>query len=63
MKRKQKGIDMLRLRVLHTKRMTVSEIAAEMGITSSEAEYELKKMGYVPIYKRDVPEKSEFVRK
>lgn len=60
---KRKGIDTLRLRDLHTKCMTVDEIAAEMGITVSEVEYKLKEMGYKPIYEKDVPEPSKFVPK
>lgn len=53
---KRKGIDTLRLRALHTACYTVDEIAEKMGITFSEAEYELKKIGYKPIYEKDVPE-------
>ena len=63
MKNKHKGIDTLRIRALHTACYTVDEIAEKMGITVSEAEYELKKMGYKPIYEKDVPEQSEFVSK
>lgn len=63
MKNKHKGIDTLRLRALHTACYTVDEIAEKMGITVSEVEYELKKMGYKPIYEKDVPEQSEFVSK
>lgn len=63
MKNKHKGIDTLRLRVLHTACYTVDEIAEKMGITVSEVEYELKKMGYKPIYEKDVPELSRFVSK
>ena len=63
MKNKHKGIDTLRLRALHTACYTVDEIAEKMGITVSEVEYELKKIGYKPIYEKDVPEQSEFVSK
>ncbi|MDE6596973.1 MAG: hypothetical protein K2K44_13315 [Oscillospiraceae bacterium] len=63
MKNKHKGIDTLRLRALHTACYTVDEIAEKMGITVSEVEYELKKMGYKPIYEKDVSEQSEFVLK
>ena len=63
MKNKHKGIDTLRLRALHTACYTVDEIAEKMGITVSETEYELTKMGYKPIYEKDVPEQSEFVSK
>lgn len=63
MKNKHKGIDTLRLRALHTACYTVDEIAEKMGITVSEVEYELKKMGYKPIYEKDVPEPSKFIPK
>lgn len=62
-KRKQKEIDTLRLRVLHTKCMTVAEIAEAMGIEVSEVEWQLKQMGYKPIYEKEVPEPSGFVPK
>lgn len=63
--KKPKKIDInhLRISILHTKRMTVSEIAENMGITVAEVEFELKRMGYKPIYEKDVPEPNEFVVK
>lgn len=63
MKRKQKGIDTQRLRVLHTKCMTVADIARTMKITASEVEESLNEMGYKPIYVKDNPEPNEFVLK
>lgn len=60
---KQNVIDTLRLRALHTKCMTVAEIAETIGVTVSEVEYELREMGYKPIYERDIPEPCKAVTK
>lgn len=61
--KKSNSIDTLRLRVLHTACMTVDEIADKMNITVENVEYELKKMGYTPIYKRDMQECHGFIKK
>lgn len=56
-------IDTLRLRVLHTKCMTVSEIAEAMGTSPEEVADKLRELGYAPIFKRDVPEKNTYINK
>lgn len=61
--KKSNGIDTLRLRALHTACMTVDEIAEKMGVTVENVEYELKKMGYTPLYKRNTPERYGFIKK
>lgn len=61
--KKSNGIDTLRLRALHTACMTVDEIADKMNITVDDVEYELKKMGYTPLYKRDMQECHGFIKK
>lgn len=55
MKQKKKPFDTLRLRELHTSRMTVYEIAEKMGADVERVIFELNYMGYKPIYERDVP--------
>lgn len=50
-------IDTLRLRVLHTKCMTVSEIAEAMKASPKDVADCLNQMGYTPLYERDVPER------
>ena len=61
--KKSNSIDTLRLRALHTACMTVDEIADKMSITVKNVEYELKKMGYTPLYKRDMQECHGFIKK
>ena len=61
--KKSNSIDTLRLRALHTACMTVDEIADKMNIAVENAEYELKKMGYTPIYKREMQECHGFIKK
>lgn len=56
-------IDTLRLRVLHTKRLTIGEIAREMDTSPGIIEAELKKLGYTPIYRREASELSSFTKK
>lgn len=56
-------IDTLRLRVLHTKCMTVSEIAEAMGASPDDVADKLRELGYAPIFKRDVPEKNTYINK
>lgn len=56
-------IDTLRLRVLHTKCMTVSEIAEAMGASPDDVADRLRELGYAPIFKRDVPEKNTYINK
>ena len=53
-------IDTLRLRVLHTKCMTVYEIAEAMGASPENVADCLNQMGYTPIYERDVPEQHTY---
>lgn len=62
-KNKQKMIDTLKIRELHTSRMTVYEIAEAMGIDVSRVLFELEYMGYTPIYEHDEPEPCSFMRK
>lgn len=61
--KKSNSIDTLRLRALHTACMTVNEIADKMNTAVENVEYELKKMGYTPIYKRDMEECHGFIKK
>lgn len=48
--------DTIRLRALHTKCLSVCEIAEAMGTVPTIIEMELKKLGYTPIYTKDKPE-------
>lgn len=58
----RRKIDTIRLRVLHTKCMTVAEIAKEMEISFDRAESALLEMGYAPIYTKDKPEPYKFAK-
>ncbi len=56
-------IDTIRLRVLHTACMTVTDIAETLNSTPNAVEAALKSMGYVPIYSKPAVEPNEFIRK
>lgn len=43
-------MDTIRLRALHTKCLSVRQIARVMRVKQFEVEFELKKMGYTPRY-------------
>ena len=55
--------DTIRLRALHTKCMTVDEIAEAMNTTSAIVEANLKVLGYTPRYTRDKPEPDKLLAK
>lgn len=55
-------IDSIRLRVLHTACMTVTEIADKLKSTPNAVEEALKNMGYTPIYSKLGVEPNEFVK-
>ncbi len=62
MKRSKKAvIDTIRLRVLHTACMTVTEIADELNSSPNAVEEALKTMGYKPIYSKPKVEPNSFV--
>lgn len=64
MKKKENPVvDTLKIRELHTSRMTVYEIAEAMGIDVSRVLFELEYMGYKPIYEHDEPEPCSFMQK
>ncbi len=54
-------LDTIRLRVLHTACMTVTEIADKLNSTPNAVEEALKNMGYTPIYSKPDVEPNEFV--
>lgn len=49
-RKKQMPIDTIRLRALHTKCLSVRQIARAMRLKQSQVEEELKKLGYTPRY-------------
>ena len=55
--------DQARVRTLHTKQMTVKEIAEEMGKPQGVVRAALEDMGYKPIESKPVPDASEFTGK
>ena len=55
--------DQARVRTLHTKQMTVKEIAEEMGKPQGVVRVALEDMGYKPIESKETPEASEFTGK
>lgn len=55
--------DQARVRTLHTKQMTVKEIAEKMGKPQEVVRAALEDMGYKPIESKPVPEASEFTGK
>lgn len=55
-------IDKIKLRAMYNEDMTVSEIAAEMGVKFSDVEKALESIGCMPVYDIESSEPCQYVR-